>query len=119
MDTELGKWMSFIAQIGEREVKNAMSKNKEIKKAQKEYEYLVGDEAERRLAFLREKAIRDETSIYDAGYHKGEELGEKKGEKKGKKNEKIEIAKKMKQKGMDIAIIIEITGLTEEEIKEL
>ena len=48
-----------------------MEKNKEIKKAQEEYEYLVGDEAERRLAFLREKAIRDETSIYDAGYHKG------------------------------------------------
>lgn len=88
-----------------------MKKNKEIKKAQEEYEYLVGDEAERRLAFLREKAIRDETSIYDAGYHKGEELGEKKRNK--------EIAKKMKQKGMDIATIIEITELTEKEIKEL
>ena len=30
-----------------------------------------------------------------------------------------EIAKKMKEKGTDITYIIEITGLTEEEIKEL
>ena len=40
---------------------------KEIKKAQEEYEYLTGDEEERRIAFLREKAIRDENSIFDAG----------------------------------------------------
>ena len=121
--TGLGEWMSFIAQIGEKEVKNAMSKNKEIKKAQEEYEYLVGDEAERRIAFLREKAIRDETSIYDAGYHKGEELGkkigEKKGEKKGEQKRNKEIAKKMKQEGLEIKLIQKITNLTEEEIKAL
>ena len=121
--TGLGEWMSFIAQIGEKEVKNAMSKNKEIKKAQEEYEYLVGDEAERRIAFLREKAIRDETSIYDAGYHKGEELGkkigEKKGEKKGEQKRNKEIAKKMKQEGLEIKLIQKITNLTEEEIKIL
>ena len=55
MKTKLDMWMDFISQIDEKEVKNAMSKNKEIKKAQEEYEYLTGDEAERRIAFLREK----------------------------------------------------------------
>ena len=117
--TGLGEWMSFIAQIGEKEVKNAMNKNKEIKKAQEEYEHLVGDEAERRIAFLREKAIRDETSIYDAGYHKGEELGKKIGEKKGEQKRNKEIAKKMKQEGLEIKLIQKITNLTEEEIKAL
>ena len=49
------------------------------------------------------------------GLVKGEKIGEKIGEKKRNK----EIAKKMKQKGMDIATIIKITELTEKEIKEL
>ena len=42
-------------------------------------------------------------------------------EGKDQKKERLkkEIAKKMKEKGTDIAYIIEITGLTEEEIKEL
>ena len=46
-------------------------------------------------------------------------MGKKKGEKKGEQKRNKEIAKKMKEKGTDIAYIIEITGLTEEEIKTL
>lgn len=33
-----------------------MKENKEIKKANDEYEYLTGEAAERRIAFLRDKA---------------------------------------------------------------
>ncbi len=84
-----------------------MSKNKEIKKAQKEYEYLTGEESERRIAFLREKAIRDETSIYDAGYHKGIEQG------------KREIVKSMLQKNMKLEEIMEITKLSKKEIQQI
>ena len=47
-----------------------MNQNKEIKKAQEEYEYLIGEESERRIAFLREKAIRDEHAIYEGGVKK-------------------------------------------------
>jgi predicted transposase/invertase (TIGR01784 family) len=57
----------------------------------------------------------------------GEELGRKaglkEGEKKGKmecrKEEKIEMAKKMKEKGTDVEFISEITGLSKEEIERL
>ena len=106
MKTKLDMWMDFISQIDEKEVKNAMSKNKEIKKAQEEYEYLTGDEEERRIAFLREKAIRDENSIFDAGKDIGFKSGEEHGIKKGKK-EGIEIGKEQgieigKEQGIEI-----------------
>ena len=49
----------------------------------------------------------------------GKKVGIKDGLKKGEKNAKIEIAKKLLNKGIDINIIIETTGLSEEEIKKL
>lgn len=111
MKTKLDMWMDFISQIDEKEVKNAMSKNKEIKKAQEEYEYLTGDEEERRIAFLREKAIRDENSIFDAG----KDIGRKEGKEEGKK----EIAKSMLKEKMPIETIIKITKLSRKEIEKI
>ena len=98
MKTKLDMWMDFISQIDEKEVKNAMSKNKEIKKAQEEYEYLTGDEEERRIAFLREKAIRDENSIFDAGKDIGRKEGKEEGIEIGKE-QGIEIGK---EQGIEI-----------------
>ena len=131
MKTKLDMWMDFISQIDEKEVKNAMSKNKEIKKAQEEYEYLTGDEEERRIAFLREKAIRDENSIFDAGKDIGFKSVEKHGIKKGKKEgieigreqgieqNKKEIANSMLKEKMPIETIMKVTKLSREEIEKI
>ena len=58
-----------------------------------------------------------------AGYDKGEKAGRAEGEKsglaRGAAQEKREIAKSMKAKGLEIAMIAELTGLTSEEIAEL
>ena len=58
-----------------------------------------------------------------AGYDKGEKAGRAEGEKsglaRGAAQEKREIAKTMKAKGLEIAMIAELTGLTSEEIAEL
>ena len=58
-----------------------------------------------------------------AGYDKGEKAGRAEGEKsglaRGAAQEKREIAKTMKAKGLGIAMIAELTGLTSEEIAEL
>ena len=135
MKTKLDMWMDFISQIDEKEVKNAMSKNKEIKKAQEEYEYLTGDEEERRIAFLREKAIRDENSIFDAGKDIGRKEGKEEGKKEGiaigreqgieigkeqgiKQNKK-EIAKSMLKEKMPIETIMKVTKLSREEIEKI
>lgn len=119
MKTKLDMWMDFISQIDEKEVKNAMSKNKEIKKAQEEYEYLTGEEAERRIAFLREKAIRDETSIFDAGKDIGFRDGIEKGIKQGIEKSQKEIVKSMLKEKIPLETIIKITNLSKKEIEEI
>ncbi len=43
----------------------------------------------------------------------------KKAKEEGREEGKIDDAKKMKQKGMDVALISEITGLSVEEIEKL
>ena len=107
MKTKLDMWMEFISQIDKEGVENAMSKNKEIKKAQEEYEYLTGEENERRIAFLMDKAIRDEKSAYVDGKQDGE------------RKKQREIAKKMKERGIEIKEIEEITGLNQKQIEDL
>ena len=59
----------------------AIAQNKLVEKAEKEYEYLTGDEATRRWQELREKAERDEISAYDTGKSDGEKIRYKKRKK--------------------------------------
>ena len=77
------------------------------KKANDEYEYLTGEAEERRLAFLRDKAIRDEKSMREGGREEGRE------------EKQIEIAQKLLKMKISIEQIIEATGLTKEKIQEL
>ena len=101
--TKLDQWVQYIGNVSEEGVNIAMKENKEIRKAQEELEYLSGDEEERRIAELREKAIRDEVTNIE-----------------GAKEEKtIEIAKKMLKEKIQINKIMKITGLTKEDIEKL
>ena len=99
------------------------SKNEEIEKAKKELEKLAMNPEDRELYELRLKAIRDEMNIRYSGYIDGKADGMVEGEAKGKvagKNERnIEIAQKMLKKSMKIEDIIELTGLSQEEIEKL
>ena len=60
---------------------------------------------------LKEKWAHDEATL--------KVYAKKQGKAEGIKQEKIETAKKMKEKKMDVKEIIEITGLTKEEIEKL
>ena len=71
------------------------------------------------LAELREKAIRDEKSLKEGYYNDGKIDGLKQGRVEGIIQNNKKIAKKLKQKGLDIDFIIEITNLTKEEIEKL
>ena len=99
---ELWNWLTFICNKNEEEVEKVMAENEEIKKANEQLEYLTGDEAVRRIAFLREKAERDYVTNM-----------------KGAKKEKKKIAKEMLTKGLDSELIKEITKLSEKEIEDL
>ena len=115
MDEKLNQWLAFIDDNDRGKIKMAEKKNKTLEKARKEITYLTGDEEIRRLAELREKWEMDWNSSMD--YSKRE--GIKEGVTKGRKKERIENAKKMKEKNIPIETIVEITGLTKEEIEEL
>ena len=124
-----------------------MSENEDIKKAKEELERIKLNEQDQRLAELRMKYILDQNAIRNSGFREGKEAGLQEGKEiglqegkeiglqegkeiglqegkeiglqDGKKAEKFEIAKKLIALKMPISQIIQITALTEEEIKQI
>lgn len=109
ISNKLEEWLTFISFENMEELK--MIENEKVKKAEEELEYLSGDEAERRIAYLRETAEIDRKFAMTAARDQGRA--------EGKIEEKIETAKKMLAEEMDINLIIKITGLTKDEIEKL
>lgn len=103
----LNSWVKFMNEPG---VEN-MEDNKALSKAKKVLEEISQDEHERYLAELREKYIMDQKVTEDAGYDKGL--------KAGIEQNKIDIAKKLKEQDVDISIISKVTGLSVTEIENL
>ena len=97
----------------------AIARNKLVEKAQKDYEYLTGDAATRRLEELREKAIYDEYFAYERGEEVGMEKGIIRGETRGIKRGKIETAIEMIKDNVKLETIAKYTGLNEKELEEL
>ena len=117
ISTKLEEWLTFIENKDVEEIR--MIDNKYIQQAEDEFEYLTGDAETRRLAELREKAIRDETAGLNSARKKGIEEGIQKGIEKGIEKTQNKIAKKMLAENINIELIIKITGLTKEEIEKL
>ena len=65
------------------------------------------------------KAADDYYGVLMSYYMNGIDEGVAKGETRGSHHKSLEIAKKMMAKGMDENTIMEITGLTQEEIRKL
>ena len=114
----LEKWLYVIG--GNREMMEEYKKEEgEIKEAIEQLEEISADEKEREMYEAREKAILAYNSgMYDAT-QKGLERGRREGRLKGRVEEKKEIAKKLLQTKLPIKKIAEITGLKEEEIRNL
>ena len=134
-ETKLEQWLAFIDYENEELINMAIEKNELVKKAQRDYEYLTGDAATRRLQELREKAILDENSAYATGIKRGKKEGErigeargeargekrgiKIGEARGKREGKIEIAMAMLKNNVNRDIIEKCTGLNDEELDKM
>ena len=92
---------------------------KQIQEAEEQYKKITSDEKMMAIIEVRERARREILQDnYDAK-QEGIEQGKKEGIEQGKAEEKLSIAKKLKQSGMDIKQISGITGLAEEEIEKL
>ena len=85
--------------------------NKYFQQARKELEYLSGDEAFQRIVEARARFLEDQEVQTRAARDEG--LSE------GKKETTLKIAKKMKAKNMPIEEIMELTGLSKEEIEKI
>lgn len=123
MENKLTQWLVYIDGEEKEKMKEAIKKNKVIKEADKELEYLSGDEETRRLAELRDKYYIDMASAKSSGYDEGIEKGLKKGKKEGKiegkKEEKTSIARNMLNRKVNINFIASVTGLKVDEINKL
>ncbi len=107
MEDKLNQWLALIDNEDRGMIKMAEEKNKTIKEAKKEVEYLTGEEEIKRLAELREKWAMDRRSeISDA-------------REEGKKEEKLAIAKNMLNKGKSEEDILDFTGISKEELEKL
>jgi len=126
-NNKLAQWMIFLDDPNQKEVSKIMKENEEIKKAMNELEEMSEDEELRRLAELKEKAIRDEKNRLrhaieeglEKGMKEGMQEGMQKGMEEGKREMAIKIAKRLKEEGVSIQKIKEITELTQEEIEKL
>ena len=93
----------------------AVKENEKIAKASQEWEYLRGDEAVKRMAFLREKWERD----WNSSMRSAKEIGMEKGIKEGMEKGIEEVARKMLQEEIDKTIISKVTNLSLDEIEKL
>ena len=89
-DEDLRKWLMFLENPNDSEVKAMTKKDKELENAMERLETISGDEHLRYIAELKEKAIHDEISALNGarreGLSEGEKIGEKKRERNWRKN---------------------------------
>ena len=111
LNEKLSQWLLLLDDYDKEAIAMAEKKNPTIKKARQEVTYLTGDEAVKRIEFLREKWEMDRISEINHA----KEVGKI----EGKIEEKKETAKKFLEQGVDKEIVIKATGLTKEEIEEI
>lgn len=143
MNKKINQWLAFIDDEDKELIEVAENKNKVLKKARNEVNYLTGDAELRRLAELREKwdleyemsmeyaKKQGEEDGREIGIKEGKEQGIKEGKeqglkegkeqgiKEGKKEEKEAIVKEMLKEKISIDIISKVTGLSKKEIQNL
>ena len=108
------QWMKFLDNPEDMEVRRIMEENQDIKEAKEELERISQDDRLRRMALKAELERMD----YEQRLYEAKRDGKAEGRTEGRLDAIKETALKMLQKGIDIQTIIEITGLTEEEIKK-
>ena len=114
-------WLRFLTEINSdtKEIPADLLNDPEIGKAVEELEISGFSDAELRAYDKFWDSVSVERTLLDDRYQKGKEEGRAEGLEKGMNQRSLEIARKMLAKGMDEATIIDMTGLTAEEMKLL
>lgn len=107
----LDQWIYFLKN---EEVKDNFQA-KGLDKAKEVLDYLKCSEKEKREYEYYKESLHYQASMYESTYV----IGKIEGVVEGEKNEKIKVAKKMLLKNADMALIMELTDLTQQEIESL
>ena len=115
----LDEWIHFLKN---EEIANK-PKAKGLLKAKEKLDYLKMSQEEKEQYEHYKENKHHEASIYESTYVVGEIMGIKKGIKRGieqgEKQKAIEVARNCIKQGLDIETIRNITGLSDEEIKDI
>lgn len=106
-DEALINWLMFINAQSKGVLDVLASKGPELSKAADLLEAISRDEENRMLYEAREKFLKDEATRMEQARRNGEKIG------------RALTAKKMLERGMDISVISDVTGLSEEEVRTL
>ena len=118
-------WLRFLTEINSntKEIPSDLLNDPEIGKAVEELEISGFTDAELRAYDKFWNSVSVERTLLDDRYQKGKEEGMEEGRAEGRaegmNQRSLEIAKKMLAKGMDEATVMDVTGLTAEEMKLL
>ena len=118
-------WLRFLTEINEdtKEIPSELLDEPEIGKAIEELEISGFTDVELRVYDKFWDSVSVERTLLDDSYQKGKEEGKEEGRAEGRAEgmnlRSLEIAKKMLAKGMDEATVMDVTGLTAEEMKLL
>ena len=122
-------WLRFLTEINSdtKEIPADLLNDPEIGKAVEELEISGFTDAELWAYDKFWDSVSVERTLIDDSYQKGKEEGMEKGIEKGRAEGKeegmnqrsLEIARKMLAQGMDEAMVMDLTGLTAEEIKQM
>jgi predicted transposase/invertase (TIGR01784 family) len=121
--TRLDKWLYFIKHLEDFQTIPTIFKDEVFTQAFEKaelakYNRIEMDSYENSLKIYRDlKGVID--TAFDEGKEEGFELGIQKGIEKGMRKNKLDMVIKLKEKGMSINDIAEVTGLTASEIEKL
>ena len=111
----LDEWIYFLKN---EEIKDDFSA-KGLQEAKQKLDVMKMSDEERREYEDYQKQLHQKASMYQSHYLSGRMDGKKEGKEEGKQEEKCNVARKMIQKNLPIADIVEMTGLSREKIEKL
>ena len=107
-ENDIERWLMFLEKdISETTLKELISLDTAIEKAEQKIEYLSSDEEAMRIYYERERLLHERANMISSAEARGVEKG------------KLEIAKNLLDMKISIEQIVLATGLTEEEINKI
>ena len=119
IDDPLVRWLLFIDSNSKEERAMLAANSPVLKILNEKIDILTLSPTEKKLYESRMKLKSDIVSISNSQFNKGLEKGIEKGIKEGIKEGNIKTARRMKKARCEVSFIMEMTGLTQEEIEKL